>query len=78
MRRVEHLERRAVVLSEDERREARAAHAADDDPRDVRALAERLELVDPLAHAQRLVEPAQPVRFVATRPDGRVALPDPL
>ena len=78
MRRVEHLERRPVEAAEDERREARAAHPADDDTAEAPALAERLELGDPLAHPQRLVEPAEPVRLVAPRPDGRVALPDPL
>ena len=37
---------------------------------------ERLQLVDPLEHPPGLVEPAEPVRLVGSRPDRRVARPD--
>ena len=78
MRRVEHLERRAVGPPEDERSKARASHPADDDALAPVGLHEARELRRALEHAQRLVEPAQPVRLVVPRPDCRVTLPDPL
>ena len=78
VRRVEYLERRAVRPSEDQRREARAAHPADDDALAPVSLHQARELCRALEHAQRLVEPPEPVRLVASRPDCRVTLPDPL
>ena len=44
----------------------------------VGGLGQLAQLVEPLAHPQRLVEPAEPLRLVRAGPDGRVALPDPL
>jgi hypothetical protein len=58
------------------RREARAAHAEQDDLVGVDAGGELHELVDPLPHARRLVEPAEPLRLVTPGPDRGVALPD--
>ncbi len=78
VRRVEHLERCTVSPSEDEWRQARPTHAADDDALAAVSLHEARELCRTLEHAQRLVEPAEPVRLVASRPDCRVTLPDPL
>ena len=78
MRRIEHLEARPGQPSDDERREARSSHPTDDDTLPPVRHDEAIELLCPLTHPQRLVEPAQPVRFVVARPDRRVSLPDPL
>ena len=82
MRRVEDVEALDPERAADHlRREARAAHAEQDDRVDVvvgDGIGERLELGDSFAHAARLVEPAEPLRLVAAGPDGRVPFPDPV
>ena len=62
-------------------REARAAHACQDDIGEavlVHTTGERLELLDALLHAQGLVQPAEPPVLVGPGPERRVAVPDPL
>jgi hypothetical protein len=78
MRRVEHVESRPGQPADHERSEARSSHAADDDSLSAVRHDEAIELLRPLTHPQRLVEPPQPVRLVVSRPDRRVSLPDPL
>jgi hypothetical protein len=82
MRRVEHVEALdAEGPTEHLGREARAPHAEQDDriePLVGDGVGEGLELGDTLAHATRLVEPAEPLRLVGARPERRVALPDPV
>src|SRR5713101_7579348 len=82
MRRVENLEALDPEGAADHlRREARTAHAEQDDRVEVvvrDGVGERLELDDPFAHAARLVEPAEPLRLVGAGPNGRVSLPDPV
>ena len=77
---VENLEAlRAERAPQHLRGEARAAHPEEDDVREAgRLRGERDELGQTLLHAQRLVEPAEPLRLVATGPEGRVACPEAL
>jgi hypothetical protein len=56
--------------------EARATHPEQDDVVDVDPRRELHQLVDALPHTGRLVQPAEPMCFVVSRPDRRVALPD--
>ena len=77
MRGVEHLQRRSCQASDHERSEARSSHPADDDSLTAMRFDKAIELLRPLSHPQRLVEPPQPLRLVAPRPDCRVTLPDP-
>src|SRR4051794_7345462 len=61
------------------RREARAAHTEEDDgiaPFGGTPLGEGFEGLPLLSDAARLVEPAEPLRLVGSRPYGRIALPD--
>ena len=82
MRRVEHVEAGRVERAPQHLgREARAAHPEQDDgvdPVGGDLLGERGELGHALAHAARLVEPAEPPRLVGAGPRRRVALPDPV
>src|SRR5205823_285397 len=73
MRRVENLERaRLERLREHVRREARAAHAEEDECVDHPGRGHVLD------EAQEVLEPAEPLRLVAAGPERRVAGPDPL
>ena len=60
--------------------ERRAAHPAEDDGVDlvVERLGDAADVLELLLDVQRLVEPAEPVRFVASGPDRGVPFPDPL
>src|SRR5262249_55422368 len=83
VRRVEHVEAfGAERPAQHFRREARAAHAEQDERVDLAGrgdvLGELLELAQPFADPPRLVEPAEPLGLVAARPERRVPLPDPL
>src|SRR5581483_10569905 len=79
VRRVEDVERLLAKRAPQHlRRERRAAHAEEHDrvdPVDDR-VRELQQQVDVLAHAPRLVEPAEPSRLVCARPERRVARPD--
>src|SRR5206468_3523128 len=75
MRRVEDVEALdAEAAAEHLGREARAAHTEQDDV--IEVAVETLQLVEPLEHPPRLVEPAEPARLVASGPDRGVARPD--
>ncbi len=80
VRRLEHVE----VLGAEQPaqhlgRETRAAHAEEHDVLVAgRELGCAREVVALLAHALRLVEPAEPPRLVRSGPDGRIPRPDPL
>ncbi len=82
VRRVEHVERLAAEgAPEHLGGEARAPHPEQHDrvePLVGDGVRERGELLDPLAHAARLVEPAEPFRLAGAGPDRGVALPDPV
>src|SRR5262249_7743470 len=80
MRRVEDVEPvDAEAAPQHLRRERRAAHPAQDDVVDFVAerLGETANVVELLLDAQRLVEPAEPLRLAAVRPDGGIPLRDP-
>ena len=79
--RVEHLEELAPERAPEHlRREARPAHAEEDDRVEAagRSGDELLQLADPLEDAQRLVQPAEPAVLVTTGPQRRVASPEAL
>ncbi len=70
------------ALLEHDRRQARAAHAEQDEGVDHTGRAdlvrEPLKVADPLAHPLRLVEPAEPLLLTRPGPHGGIAGPDPL
>jgi hypothetical protein len=81
MRGVQHMEPISTERpAEDLRGQAGTTHPQQDGVVDVGGDAGRelRELVEALAHPERLVQPPEPLRFVVAGPDGGVALPDAL
>src|SRR6058998_1841353 len=79
MRGVENVEQLALECSpENLGSQARAAHAKEHDAVDLahQARGEILEVPDPLAHPQRLVQPAEPPVFVSPGPERPIPPPE--